>query len=135
MIFDCWSLIPYATGRGEILEDVEVDLTQYKLILINPKIHVNTRQAFSLVIPDDKRQSLKDIILAPLTTWREQLTNDFERSVFDSYPEIKTIKDKLYESGAIYSSMTGSGSSVFGIFEKNSQPQFDFPAHYLTRHL
>jgi 4-diphosphocytidyl-2-C-methyl-D-erythritol kinase len=125
----------YATGRGEIMEDIQVDLSGFGIILINPGIHVSTKDAFASIVPNDKRISIKDIVLSPVPTWKGQLQNDFENSVFDTYNEIKAIKENLYQQGAIYASMTGSGSSVFGIFEKNSQPAFDFPKHYFTRHL
>lgn len=125
----------YATGRGEIIEDIKVDLSQFSIILINPRIHINTSHAFSSVIPNDKRYSLRDIILAPVATWKERLINDFEKSVFVREPEIKSIKDTLYNKGCLYAAMTGSGSSVFGIFQKSQQPQFEFPDHYFIRHL
>lgn len=107
----------YATGRGEILEDIALDLSQYSFLLVNPDIHINTGWAFSNIIPRDTKQSrLKEAIQEPISSWKTELTNDFEKPVFDLYPEIKAIKDTLYTNGALYASMSGSGSTVFGIF-------------------
>jgi len=109
----------YATGRGEFLETVELDLSAYHFAIVNPGIHVNTRWAFSqLDLSDTDRPDLKQIIQQPIETWKDQLINDFEEPVSKAHPEIATIKQQLYDAGAAYASMTGSGSTVFGIFEK-----------------
>jgi 4-diphosphocytidyl-2-C-methyl-D-erythritol kinase len=120
----------YATGRGEILDELELNLSGYKIVLVNPKIHIGRAQAFSKIIPDNKRTNIKDIIKKPVAQWRDVLKNDFEESVFNEHPEIRAIKHKLYEQGAVYASMSGSGSTVYGLFELNKQPQLHFPAHY-----
>jgi 4-diphosphocytidyl-2-C-methyl-D-erythritol kinase len=107
----------YATGRGEVLEDIALDLSQYSFLVVNPGIHINTSWAFSNIIPHDtKRSRLKEAIQEPISGWKNDLVNDFEKPVFDLYPEIKAIRDALYENGALYASMSGSGSTVFGIF-------------------
>lgn len=113
----------YATGRGEIMEDIPLDLSFYKIMLINPGIHINTGWAFSQLSdglkPSDKfTKSIKEIIQQPIETWQTELSNDFESPVFSVHPEIKNIKEELYLQGAVYASMSGSGSTVFGIFEK-----------------
>lgn len=123
----------YGAGRGEKLNEIELNLLGYKLVLVNPGIHVHTGKAFSKIVPSDKRTSIKDIILEPIEKWKDVLTNDFEQSVFADYPEIKTVKETLYEQGAVYASMSGSGSSVYALFEKNAQLQFDFPSHYFVK--
>jgi 4-diphosphocytidyl-2-C-methyl-D-erythritol kinase len=125
----------YATGRGEKLEEIELNLSNYKIVLINPGIHINTGKAFSKITPSGKRTSLKEIIQKPVEQWKEFLKNDFEETVFAEHPEIKTIKEKLYQQGAVYASMSGSGSSVYGLFEKNADLQFDFPAHYFVKEI
>jgi len=111
----------YATGRGEVLEEIALDLSKYKIVLINPGIHVNTGWAFSQGSgPRNKRgpvPSLKELIQQPVATWKETIKNDFEEPVFERYPAIKKIKDDLYARGAVYAAMSGSGSTVFGIFE------------------
>jgi 4-diphosphocytidyl-2-C-methyl-D-erythritol kinase len=123
----------YATGRGEKLEDIELNLSGYKMVLVNPGIHVHTGRAFSKITPSDERTSIEEIIRQPVEQWKDTLKNDFEETVFADHPEIKTIKEKLYQQGALYASMSGSGSSVYGIFDKNAQLQFDFPSDYFMK--
>lgn len=120
----------YATGRGEQLENSAVDLSGYKFVLINPGIHVPTGWAFSQIQPAAPAHHCKDIVQQPVETWRERLTNDFEIPVMQAYPDIQAIKDQLYKQGAVYASMTGTGSTVYGIFSKDAKLSFDFPAHY-----
>jgi 4-diphosphocytidyl-2-C-methyl-D-erythritol kinase len=122
-----------ATGRGERLEEIALDLTPYKIVLVNPGIHVNTAWAFSKITPLKNRTSLKKIIHNPVESWKETLSNDFEHAVFAEHPEIRSIKETLYSDSALYASMSGSGSTVFGIFEKNKEVKFDFPTHYFVR--
>jgi 4-diphosphocytidyl-2-C-methyl-D-erythritol kinase len=125
----------FASGRGEILEPVRLDLTPYKFLVVNPGIHIDTGQAFSQLTPVIPSISIRAITQQPVNTWKGLLNNDFERLVFRDYPEIKRIKDSLYESGAIYASMTGSGSTVYGIFEKKQVFVRSFPPHYFTGEL
>jgi len=125
----------FATGRGEVLEPLSVDLSEYKHVVINPGIHVSTTEVFSLLTPTLRSKSIKEIIHQPLETWQKELENDFEEPVFKKYPEIETIKSKLYESGAIYASMTGSGSTVYGVFSKEAELRNDFPSAYFVKEL
>lgn len=120
----------YATGRGELLSNIELDLSEYQFVLVNPGIHVPTGWAFSQIKPDQPAFNCSTIIQHPIETWQDKLTNDFETPVMDAYPEIKAIKKQLQEQGALYAAMTGTGSTVFGIFPKNATPDFQFPAHY-----
>jgi 4-diphosphocytidyl-2-C-methyl-D-erythritol kinase len=120
----------FATGRGEILEEIQVDLSAYKFILVNPALHVNTAQAFSGINPSIPGQSIKEIIQQPISTWKDSLKNDFEKVIFAVHPAIADIKDEFYKAGAIYAAMSGSGSTVFGIWEKTEEPKLSFPAHY-----
>jgi 4-diphosphocytidyl-2-C-methyl-D-erythritol kinase len=106
----------FATGRGEILEEIAVDLSAYKIVLINPGIHINTGWAFKNLTPALPERSIKEIIQQPISTWKEALKNDFELPVFAAHPAIKEIKEELYAEGTIYAAMSGSGSTVFGIF-------------------
>ncbi len=123
----------YATGRGEILEKIEVgQLGKRVLALVNPGLHINTSWAFSQIAPDSSRSpSLKELIQRPIETWKETMTNDFEKPVFEKYPEIELIKTELYNQGAVYASLSGSGSSVFGLF--NEPVSSNFPADYFIR--
>jgi 4-diphosphocytidyl-2-C-methyl-D-erythritol kinase len=123
----------YATGRGELLEPIAVDLSGFDIVLINPGIHVNTRVAFEGIQPVQPAYSLKEQILKPVEEWKHFLQNDFEKTVFKQYPEIPEIKNTLYGYKALYAAMTGSGSSVFGIFTKGSLPELSLPAHYFVK--
>jgi len=123
----------FATGRGEILEPIEINLADYKFLIVNPGIHINTAQAFSQLTPGIPKVSIKEIIKQPINTWKDSLKNDFEESVFKQYPGIKEIKEDLYKNGAIYASMSGSGSTVYGIFEKGQKINSSFPQHYFSK--
>jgi 4-diphosphocytidyl-2-C-methyl-D-erythritol kinase len=108
----------YATGRGEILEPINIDLSGYFFVLVKPNIHVSTADAFSNVYKrGESLVSLKELINNPIEKWNGLIENDFEKSVFKSHPRIGLIKNELYANGAIYASMSGSGASVFGLFK------------------
>ena len=107
----------YAEGIGEKLEPVDIDLSSYQMVIVKPNVAVSTREAFANIHPHRPQKSCREVIAQPIETWREELTNDFEESIFPQYPEIRMIKEKLYEQGAVYAAMSGSGSAVFGIFE------------------
>ena len=106
----------YATGIGNILTPVECDLAGYYVVVVKPDIHISTKEAYSLVNPMHPENALADIIRKPIEEWNGLIKNDFEKSVFAKYPSLRDIKGKLYESGAVYASMSGSGSAFFGIF-------------------
>ena len=107
----------FATGIGNIFEPIRVSLSGHYIVLVKPDIAVPTRDAFALVKPRRPEVSLKELIQQPLATWKDTIKNDFEESVFAKYPEIAAIKDELYDLGAVYASMSGSGSAVYGIFD------------------
>ncbi|MEN2281965.1 4-(cytidine 5'-diphospho)-2-C-methyl-D-erythritol kinase [Algoriphagus sp. SE2] len=119
-----------AKGRGEILEKISLNLKGERIILINPGIHIGTKEAYAGVTPSPPKSKLKEV-LADKTRWKNELVNDFEASIFNNHPEIKEIKDKLYENGAYYASMSGSGSSVFGLFE-NSPKKIEWDKNYFV---
>lgn len=106
-----------ARGRGELLEPVDLDLGGTHLILINPGIHIGTKEAYAGVTPTAPKVKLEEV-LADKSRWKDELVNDFEASIFPNHPEIAAVKNKLYESGAYYAAMSGSGSSVFGLFDE-----------------
>lgn len=108
----------YATGIGNILTPVECSLKGYHLVLIKPNLHISTKEAYSLVVPAHPVVPLMDIIQRPINMWTSSMKNDFERSAFAKYQQMETIKSELYRLGALYASMSGSGSSFYGIFEK-----------------
>jgi len=117
----------YAEGIGELLQPINLDLSQYYIGVVRPDIPVSTKEAFSLITPQRPPKCCRDVVMQPIETWREELTNDFEQSVFVLHPEIKAIKDRLYELGAVYAAMTGSGSSVFGLFRSPMEIAEHFP--------
>jgi len=106
----------YAEGIGERMFPIELNLTGWYLAIVRPAIPVSTKEAFSLITPQRPLRNCRDIVMQPMDTWRNQLTNDFEKSVFTLHPEIGAIKDRLYDMGAVYASMSGSGSSLYGFF-------------------
>jgi 4-diphosphocytidyl-2-C-methyl-D-erythritol kinase len=108
----------YATGRGEVFEEIRLKLDDYFLVVVKPRVHVSTAEAYAGVTPMQPKQSLKELIRKPLETWKDHIHNDFEKTVLDRHPSIRKIKKKLYDEGAVYASMSGSGSSVYGIFKK-----------------
>lgn len=124
----------YATGRGEILTSIDVSLKNWQLILINPGIHVNTGKAFAMLQrssqPVTPTEDLRLLVQASPDTWKNKLINDFEAPVGSMHPEISAVRDQLYDAGAVYASMTGSGSTVFGIFKTDATPSFSFPPNY-----
>ena len=106
----------FASGIGTVFENIALSLKGYYLILVKPNIHVSTAEAYSLVHPARPELSLKNVLTNPVSTWKDTVVNDFEASVFERYPQIRDIKEQMYLNGAVYASMSGSGSSVFGIF-------------------
>lgn len=105
------------SGRGEILEPADVSLTGKYLMLIKPEVHVSTAEAYGGIVPGKPTVSVREIVeQLPLEKWRDVLVNDFETSVFSKHPIIEDCKAWLYEQGAVYASMSGSGASVFGLF-------------------
>lgn len=108
----------FASGRGEILTAVNNVLDGYYTVLLNPGISISTKEAYDNCSPEKPERSLRKLIEIPVSEWKDLIVNDFEKTVFIGHPEIKLIKQTLYSSGAIYSSMSGSGSTVYGIFEE-----------------
>ncbi|HEU5292021.1 MAG TPA: 4-(cytidine 5'-diphospho)-2-C-methyl-D-erythritol kinase [Cyclobacteriaceae bacterium] len=116
------------TGRGEVLEKAAIDLKGKHILVVKPEVHVSTVEAYAGVKPSGLSNQIKDVVeKSPLTSWKRTLKNDFEDSVFKKYPLIREAKEKLYQYGAVYASMSGSGSSVFGIFEKPVELKNQFP--------
>ncbi len=125
----------YATQKGEILEAINLDLSLYKIALINPQININTGWAFSQIQPKESRKSILEIIQQPIDSWKNDLVNDFEDPIFEQFPQVKETKEQLYKDGAAYASMSGSGSSVYGLFPKNVDVEFDLPVNYFIQWL
>ena len=123
----------FATGRGEEMEPVSLDLSEYTIVLINPGIHVNTGWAFSQLTPAIPSQKLNELIKQPLTTWKNAVKNDFEAPVLRQYPQIAAVKETLYDKGALFAAMTGTGSTVYGIFAKDAPQKLRWDNYPLLR--
>ncbi len=108
------------TGVGEIINPISFSLSAYQLVVIYPKIHVSTASAFQEIIPQYPDVPIEEIISGGIVSFKGKLKNDFENSIFKSTPELAKIKEMLYEQGAIYASMSGSGSALYGIFNKKT---------------
>ena len=120
-----------ASGKGDKFEKANVDLSNYHIVIVKPDVHVNTTEAYSLIKPENKSVSLHEIISLPVEKWKNNLINDFEEIIFLKHPEIKTIKNRFYELGAVYASMSGSGSAVYGIFKDRIKSDNEFPGCYV----
>jgi 4-diphosphocytidyl-2-C-methyl-D-erythritol kinase len=107
----------YAFGKGDEFSTIAIDLSNYYLVLVKPPVHVSTAGAYAGIMPVIPSRSVKDLIHLPVKDWRSNLENDFELPVFSKYPDIEQIKAKLYQSGALFSLMSGSGSCVYAIFD------------------
>lgn len=106
------------TGRGEHLKPIDISLSGYHFAVIHPAISISTKTAYQQIQPKQPEEPLNKLIQYPIKDWPEMIGNDFEQYVVEAYPEIKALKSSLYEAGAYYASLTGSGSAVYGIFEE-----------------
>lgn len=121
----------FVSGRGEALEPISLNLNGWFLVLVFPGIHVSTQVAFSNVKPKPAPINLRNIQSLPVRDWKSMVHNQFEDSVFEKHPEIAEIKQTLYNSGAVYASMSGSGSSIYGIFESDpNELNLDFKSEF-----
>ncbi len=107
-----------ATGKGEILHPINLKLKNYFIVIVKPRTHISTSEAYSSIKPSKPKHQLSDLIQRPIAEWKDCIFNDFEQTIFEKHPGIKNIKNKMYKLGAIYASMSGSGSSVYGIFNQ-----------------
>ena len=108
----------YATGIGDILTPTQCSISGYHLVLVKPDIHVSTKDAYALVTPQKPQEPLTGIAARPIQEWKGAMKNDFEKSIFAKHPAMAMVKEQLYSMGAVYASMSGSGSSFFGIFSE-----------------
>lgn len=123
----------FVRGRGEILEPVSIDISNYNFVLIHPGIHVSTADAYQNISPSPANMDWNGIGKKSIKEWKNILRNDFEKTVFEKHPEIKSIKEILYDLGAEFAQMSGSGSAVFGLFKNEISKdtiQKNFPTHY-----
>jgi len=108
------------TGRGEVLEPWAIDLSPYRTEVFIPEgISVSTADAYRGITPRIPAKSLREVLSQPVSTWREELKNDFEETVFAKYPALSSVKERLYANGALYAAMSGSGSAFFALYKKD----------------
>jgi 4-diphosphocytidyl-2-C-methyl-D-erythritol kinase len=119
-----------ALGRGDRFEHIKPALAGYSIVIVIPPIHVSTADAYQQVVVRKPLTSIRDLLSVDPCEWKDRLVNDFEDSVFGRYPGIRMIKEKLYEAGAVYASMSGSGSAVYGLFSKQMPGRLDFPGFF-----
>lgn len=119
----------FAKGKGNEFSELQLDLGNYFILVVYPKVHSNTKEAYEGLVPGPPQQDLLSVLKsAAVNEWKDTLVNDFENSLFKKQPVIKFLKEELYQGGALYASMSGSGSAVFGIFEK--EPVLNLNQHY-----
>ncbi|NLZ73050.1 MAG: 4-(cytidine 5'-diphospho)-2-C-methyl-D-erythritol kinase [Bacteroidales bacterium] len=125
----------FAQGIGDLFSPIDLDLKDYNVVIIKSDLFISTQKAFSKVQIQKPKNPLLDCINLPIHKWKKYISNDFENSVFPIYPELKEIKKYLYESGALFASMSGSGPSIYGIYSKeNDLPDFSmFKEHYICK--
>lgn len=114
----------YVTGRGEVLTPIKLELKGYFIQLINPNIHIQTKEAFSAIPLSHSPNKIKQHLSANPQMWKNTIKNDFEETIFPKFPAIAQLKTQLYKNGALYASMTGTGASVYGIFKNKPKPSF-----------
>ena len=121
----------FAEGIGNVFSPIELNLSGWFLVLVKPDDFISTREAYSAVTPCRPLYDLKDLVADSVETWNGRMVNDFEKSVFPLHPVVQGIRDRLYELGADYASMSGSGSSVFGLFRNPIDVGNEFSDHFL----
>ena len=107
----------FATDKGDVFYKLKIDLSKYFILLVKPDLHISTIEAYSLIKPKKPSVSLANIDVSKIDEWKNNIKNDFEKVILKKFPEVKNIKEKMYNAGAVYASMSGSGSAVYGIFE------------------
>jgi 4-diphosphocytidyl-2-C-methyl-D-erythritol kinase len=122
-----------AYGRGEQLTPIDLNLTSWRVVLVKPNFAMSTALAFQGIIPKVPKHSLTELIAQPITQWRNTLVNDFEEPLANHYPEISLIRDSLYQAGCAYAALSGSGSSVFGIFKEGNEESINYTLHTLHK--
>lgn len=111
----------FVGGRGELLEEIGLSLAGYKIVIVKPDCEVSTAEAYRGIVPEKASYDLHRLAALPIEKWQAKIGNDFEKTICSEHPEIRRTKAALYEAGALYASMTGSGSGVYGIFRKDAK--------------
>ncbi len=108
----------FATGRGEVMQPIDIDLSGFSIQLVCPKVHISTAEAFKRINPAPAAYDLRALAEMPVIEWKERISNDFEAPIFAAHPELESIKQQLYTGGAVYAAMSGSGSTIYGLMPK-----------------
>lgn len=122
----------YAEGIGEKLYPMNIDLSGWYMAVVRPDIPVPTKEAFARIKPHFPQKCCRDIVMQPVETWKEELVNDFEESVFALHPKLAAVKERLYQLGATYAAMSGSGSALFGLFRQPIDLRSSFEGMFST---
>ena len=120
----------YAEGIGDVFTPISLNLSGWYLMLVKPEVHVSTREAYAGVRPHQPAYSLLETANLPVGQWQDRMVNDFEESIFASHPLLSEIKQELYHQGAAYASMSGSGSTIFGLFRSRPDCEKFFAEHF-----
>ena len=125
----------FANGIGDNLVDINLSLDDYFMVVVKPDVSVSTKEAYTAITPKQPAVSLQEIVKRPINEWRNLMQNDFETPIFKKHPVIGDIKESLYDQGAVYASMSGSGTSVYGLFEKKPSVCFSetFPDYFVWK--
>ncbi|HKC66897.1 MAG TPA: 4-(cytidine 5'-diphospho)-2-C-methyl-D-erythritol kinase [Bacteroidia bacterium] len=122
----------YASGKGDVFSDIKINLGSYHTVVVYPAVHSNTALAYKGVMPVKPQKNIQSIITGGIENWKDDLVNDFEKTIFLQHPELQNVKNTFYGKGALYASMSGSGSAVYGIFKNEMDvKEFNFPTNYL----
>lgn len=121
-----------ATSKGEVLEEIDLDLSAYYFAIVKPAVNISTKDAYASIKPKKPNHNLLVSIDESISEWKNLIYNDFEESIFPKFPEVKQTKEKLYELGAEFALMSGSGASVFGLFQERIELKNKFPDTYFT---
>ncbi|WP_181306110.1 4-(cytidine 5'-diphospho)-2-C-methyl-D-erythritol kinase [Rufibacter sp. XAAS-G3-1] len=119
-----------AVEKGDVFEPMELDLTGWHLLLVYPNLAISTAEAYAAVSPRFPKKSLKTLLAQEVSSWKDEVVNDFEQSLFPKYPVLADLKTQLYEMGAVYASMSGSGSTMYGLFQTPPAQPLPFPQEY-----
>jgi 4-diphosphocytidyl-2-C-methyl-D-erythritol kinase len=122
----------YASEKGDVFAETKVDLANYCIVVVYPAAHSNTASAYKGVVAARPQKNIQTIIASDIKNWKTDLTNDFEKNIFMQYPELNKIKNNFYTHGALYASMSGSGSTMYSVFKSDIDlKEFNFPTEYL----
>jgi 4-diphosphocytidyl-2-C-methyl-D-erythritol kinase len=121
------------SGRGEEIRPVSYTREDCDIVIVKPELYISTAKAYAGVKPKVPETGIEAIISSPVESWKGLLKNDFEHTVFAAFPELKQIKERLYDLGAFYASMTGSGSAIYGLFRLEHHREFHFPGCFIWR--